>query len=240
LADGFRDLGVRVIGVDRPGYGNSSPLPERIVADWPADVAALADHLGIERFAVMGLSSGGPYTVACASLLGDRVVAAGVIAGVTDMGWADAYDNFAADEAELMRIGDAAKALAWCEERYGPNGEHFFDHTGDLAPADEAVLADEVILTNLSLSFSEAFRPGIGGFSLDITVQARPWTFDASAITAPTNVYHGEADTLVPVAHGRHTASLIPNAQLHTFPEDGHLSMINRVPGVCSDLKAMF
>lgn len=78
---------MRVVSPDRPGYGRSSPQPGRGFDDWPGDVAALAYHLGIERFAVMGASSGGPYVVACAALLPDRIADAAVVAGVTDMGW---------------------------------------------------------------------------------------------------------------------------------------------------------
>jgi pimeloyl-ACP methyl ester carboxylesterase len=226
----FADLGVRVIAADRPGYGGSTPQPGRTWNDWPTDVAALGDHLGLDRFAVMGLSSGGPYAVACASLLAGRVTGAAVVAGVTDMGWTGAWDAYDEAEATLMRFGDDERALTWCQDRYGPNGERFFDDTGEMAPADLALLEDEAVVAGLFPTFAEAFRPGIAGFAHDITVQGRPWSFDPGAITAPTRVFHGEADTIVPVAHGRHTAAVIPDATLQTFPDDGHVSMIARMP----------
>jgi pimeloyl-ACP methyl ester carboxylesterase len=238
LEAAFSGLGVRVVSADRPGYGGSTPHPGRGWKDWPDDVAALADHLSVGRFAVMGLSSGGPYAVACAALLPERVTSAGIIAGVTDMGWPDAWEGYDEDEAALMRLGDEAKAVAWCEDHYGPNGERFFDSTGDLAPADLALLQDEAVMAGLFPTFSEAFRQGIGGFAQDITVQGRVWSFDPGIITAPTHVYHGEADTLVPVSHGRHTAEAIPDATLVTFPEHGHISMITELPRVCADLIA--
>jgi pimeloyl-ACP methyl ester carboxylesterase len=112
----FHELEVRVVSPDRPGYGGSSPRPGRRREDWPTDVAALADHLGVTRFAVMGASSGGAYAVACAALLPERVTSAGVIAGVTDMGWPPAWEGLDDNEAALMRIGDEAGAVAWCEE----------------------------------------------------------------------------------------------------------------------------
>src|SRR5690606_26440118 len=71
LDDAFAEHGIRVVTADRPGYGRSTPLTGRTTADWATDVAALADHLDLDRFGVIGLSSGGPYTVACAALLGD-------------------------------------------------------------------------------------------------------------------------------------------------------------------------
>jgi pimeloyl-ACP methyl ester carboxylesterase len=106
--ESFRAFGVRVVSPDRPGYGGSSPQAGRGFNDWAPDVAALADHLGAERFAVMGLSSGGPYAVACAALLPERIVSAGVVAGVTDMGWPGAWEGYEQSEATLMRIGDEA------------------------------------------------------------------------------------------------------------------------------------
>jgi pimeloyl-ACP methyl ester carboxylesterase len=148
--DAFAARDVRVVSADRPGYGGSSPQPGRRREDWPADVAALADHLGIERFAVLGLSSGGPYAVVCAALLPDRVVAAGLVRGETDVGWPGAWDGYPENEGTLMRIGDEAEATAWCEQLYGPDGSSFMEGgLGELALADQAALADEALTTRL-------------------------------------------------------------------------------------------
>src|SRR6266487_105745 len=145
LEESFSTLGVRVVSPDRPGYGGSSPQNGRGVSDWAQDVAALADHLGAERFAVMGWSSGGPYVAACAALLPERIVTAGVVAGVTDMGWRGAWEGYDQLEATLMRIGDAAAAVRWCEEQYGPDGSRFFESVAELAAADMALLEDEAV-----------------------------------------------------------------------------------------------
>jgi pimeloyl-ACP methyl ester carboxylesterase len=120
FGDAFAAENVRVVSADRPGYRRSSAQPGRRREDWPRDIATLADHLDVERFAVMGASSGGPYALACAALLPDRVAGAGVVCGVTDFGWPGAWDDLPEDdETILMRIGDEAEAHAWCEERYG-------------------------------------------------------------------------------------------------------------------------
>jgi pimeloyl-ACP methyl ester carboxylesterase len=238
LDDALVALGVRVVSADRPGYGGSTPQPGRGWNDWPVDVAALADHLGVERFAVIGHSSGGPYSVACAALLPRRVVAAAVVAGVTDMAWPGAWLDYEANEATIMRLGDEAAARAWCEEHYGADGSRFFEHAGEMAPADLAFLSDEVMATSLFTTIGESFRQGVGGFAQDITVQGQPWSFDPAGITAPTRVVHGEADTLVPIAHGRHTAELIPGATFVSMPEHGHLSTLAELPRLCGDLVA--
>ena len=107
--------GVRVLSADRPGYGGSSPQPGRTMSDHVADVVALADHLGVDRFAVAGLSSGGPYAVAAAALAPSRVSAAAVIAGVHRLPVARAPGTGSSrNEAEVMRQPDADAAVAWC------------------------------------------------------------------------------------------------------------------------------
>jgi pimeloyl-ACP methyl ester carboxylesterase len=237
--DAFTERGVRVVSPDRPGYGGSSPQPGRRWEDWPSDVAALAAQLGVERFAVLGLSSGGPYAVACAALLPDRVASAGIVAGATDFGWPGAWDGYLETEAALMRIGDEAEAVTWCEARYGPDGSGFIEGgLGELAPADAARLQDERLATNLITTVGEAFRQGVGGYAQDITLQGKPWSFDTGAIVAPVSILHGEADTLVPVAHARHTAELIPTAKLLAWRDEGHLSLIPRIPELTAELVA--
>ncbi len=241
MEDALTAADVRVVSADRPGYGGSSASPRRSMSDWPRDMAALADHLGFDRFAVMGLSSGGPYVAACAALLGDRVVAAASVAGVTDMGWSAAYDEFPDDdEKTIMRIGDEDKALAWCVDHYGADGARFFDGEMDLSPPDTALFTDEAFMAAIMPTFAEAFRPGVAGFAQDITVQGRPWPFDVANITCEMRVYHGEQDTLCPVSHGRHTAEMIEGSTLTIFPEHGHLSMITEMPRVVADLRGAF
>jgi pimeloyl-ACP methyl ester carboxylesterase len=235
----FTEQGVRVVSPDRPGYGGSSPHPERRREDWPSDVAALADQLGIERFAVLGLSSGGPYAVACAALSPDRVASAGIVGGETDFAWPGAWEGYPENEGTLMRIGDETEAVAWCEARYGPDGSGFMGGgLGDLAPPDQAALQDEALATRLMTSVGEAFRQGVGGYAQDITLQGRPWSFNTGAIVAPVWIVHGEADTVVPVAHARHTAELIRTAKLMTWPDEGHISILTRIPELTSELVA--
>jgi pimeloyl-ACP methyl ester carboxylesterase len=228
---------VRVVSVERPGYGESSSKPGRHRKDWPSDVAALADHLGVERFAVLGLSSGGPYAVVCAALLPDRVAAAGVVGGETDFGWPGAWDGYPENEGTLARLGDEAEGTAWCEARYGPDGSRFMEGgLGELPAADQAALADEAFATALMTTLREAFRQGVSGYAQDVVLQGKPWSFDPGTIVAPVWIHHGEADTLTPIAHARHTAQLIPGAKLVTRPDQGHISLIRKIPDFTTDL----
>ena len=237
FADELAERDVRVLSTDRPGYGRSSPQPGRDWADWPTDLAVLADHVGVERFAVLGLSSGGPYAVAVAAQLPDRVTAAGVVGGETDFAWAGAWDDYPEDEAALMRIGDEVRGAAWCAARFGHDGSRFLDGSfGALPPVDEAALGDEAFATALTTTIGEAFRQGVAGYAQDMVIQGRPWSFEPRTITVPVQIHHGELDTLTPVAHARHTADLIPGSTLVVWPEHGHISLITKIPEIAANL----
>ncbi len=236
LDEAFDAVGVCVVTADRPGYGGSTPLAGRTTADWVDDVTTLVDHLGADRFAVMGLSSGGPYAVACASLLGDRVTGAVVAAGNTDMSWPDARTGYLDSELEIMALADADEAMAWCAEHYGADGSRFLDGEMDLGATDNAWLADEVKAGALFTALGDAFLQGVVGYAHDIWVQGRAWSFDPGTITCPVIVAHGGDDQLVPVTHSQHTQSLIPGAELRIIPGVGHLSLTDELPSLAAEI----
>jgi pimeloyl-ACP methyl ester carboxylesterase len=228
---------LRVISPDRPGYGGSSPRPGRSMADWPSDVAALADALALERFVVAGHSSGGPYAVACAAVLGSRVSGGIVFGGVTDMGWSGAWDDYIDSERHLMRLGDEASAVEWCEQHYGADGSSFLAASDfDFPAVDNALMADERIGGAIVAAVTEAFRQGVGGYAQDAVVQGRPWPFDPGRIAAPMEVVHGELDDAMPVAHSRHTAELIAGSRLRIVHGHGHMTTLSLLPALASDL----
>lgn len=233
----FGNRGLRVISPDRPGYGGSSPQPGRTMSDWPSDMAELADALGIDQFVVAGHSSGGPYAVACTALLRDRVAGAVVLAGVTDMAWPKAWEGYLETEASMMRMPDEASAVARCIELYGEDGSGLLESSGrELPEPDAELLADEEMFGALVASITEAFRQGVGGYAQDVFLQGRAWPFEPAAIRAPTLVVHGAQDTIVPVAHSRHTAALIPGASLYLLPRHGHVSISAELPGLCAEV----
>lgn len=232
----FLEERVRVVAPERPGYGRSSPHPGRSMADWPSDVAALADALGLDHFVVAGHSSGGPYALACAALLPDRVAAAIVLAGVTDMAWPGAWEGYNDMEAALMRVEDEEAAVAWCVERFGGDGGGFFAAADfKLSEPDEALFADARLAPTLAAARAEAFRQGVIGYAHDIVVQGRPWPFNPAAIGVPVAVVHGDSDAILPLAHSRHTAESIPGAALGVLPGHGHFTIMAELPTAASD-----
>lgn len=232
LEEQFARRGLRVVSPDRPGYGGSSSQPGRSMADWPTDVVGLADALQIDRFLVAGHSSGGPYAVACAALLGERVLGGALLAAVTDMAWSDAWDGYPEDETRIMRMRDEDAAVALCAERYGPDGARFFEEEPFQFPEPDLALLDEA----LEQAVAESFRQGVAAYAQDIHVQGSAWPFDPGQISAPVDVLHGELDTLLPIAHSRHTAELIPGARFRAYPGHGHLSILTELPAIAAAL----
>ncbi len=232
----FAEVGIRVVTPDRPGYGGSTPIGRRTTASWAADIATLADRLVAERFGVMGLSSGGPYSLACAALLDDRVCGAVVAAGNTDMSWPESRAGYLESELTIMGLDDEDAAVAYCVERYGPDGSRFFEGEMDLGVTDNTWLADPENAAALFATMGEAFSQGVTGYAHDITVQGRAWTFDPGSISVPVIIAHGEDDQLVPLAHSEYTASLIAGAELRILPGVGHLSLVDELPALAAEI----
>lgn len=238
LEEAFRAHKVRVISPDRPGYGRSSPLPGRLISDWPADVEALVDALAVDRFMVAGHSSGGPYALACAALLPERVWGAAVFGGVTDMGWRDAWLGWNNEaEGQIMRMADEEAAIAAGIAQFGEDGSGFGEESDfDFAEPDKVLRAHEEAGPRILLAEAEAFRQGVAGYVQDAFVQGRPWTFNVTAASAPALIIHGELDNVVPVAHSRHTAQLMQGSTLRILPGHGHLTTLAELPSVALEL----
>ena len=232
------EAGVRLIHPDRPGYGLSDYQPGRMVLDWPRDVAELADVLGLERFALFGVSGGGPHAAACAYALADRVTAVGLVSAIGPF-WdvpeldALATENTIAWARDLIdrtrrdRAAAEAYILAQCEEELemiARDPGEWSNYWSDLmAEPDRALEADPAIRAILHQSLREAVRPGPLGYARDtMLLVAEPWGFGAEEIAVPVHVWHGELDAMVPLAVAEYLARVIPDATAHIFPREAH------------------
>lgn len=238
LHERFAERGLRVISPDRPGYGRSTPQPGRSLTDWPRQVEQLADELGIDRFHVAAHSSGGAYGLVCTALLPERVLGGLVAAGVTDMGWPPAWQGYPQSEAAIMRQPDEDAALAWCVRAFGPDGSGMWEGEGDLPEVDAALFADPEAAPGVKAGLEDALRQGLVGYAQDISVQGRPWGFDPGTVSVPVQVVHGELDTVVPLDHSRHTADLVPGAELSVLPEHGHITILWELPRLLDELRS--
>ena len=241
--------GIRLIGYNRPGYGGSTPVPGRRVVDAAADVAAIADHLGLDRFAVWGHSGGGDPALACAAALPDRVVAAASLAGTapypTDgLDWSAGMGEFNVADFNLM-LSDRA---AW-KEKSREDAAAFLRATPAefmevlrslLSEVDRKEASDELVAF-LQDQAREGYKEGVAGAVDDNLAGVVPWGFDLGAIRVPLQLWHGRHDRFVPFAHGEWLAARIPQADAHLEANEGHVSLFTRrIPEVHRWLAAHF
>jgi pimeloyl-ACP methyl ester carboxylesterase len=218
-----RQLGLRWVSHDRPGYGGSSPLPGRDVASAARDVEQIADALGIGEFAVMGHSGGSPHALACAALLPRRVRAAVSVAGLAPYG-AGGLDYFGGMHPSGAASLQAAAQGRSAKEAYEASAPGF--NPAMFTPADHA--APSGAWSWLHSVVEPATANGPGGLIADDLACVAPWGFDPAQIGVPVLLLHGQQDRVVPAAHGGWLRRHCPPAQLWRGPDDGHLSVLNR------------
>jgi pimeloyl-ACP methyl ester carboxylesterase len=235
------ERGLRLVAYSRPGYAGSSPHRGRDAASAAADVAAILDALGVERFATYGASGGGPHALACAALLGDRCAAAATIAGV---GPADAPDlEFLAGvgEGNIAEFGAAregretltefcrAEAAGIVKATPEQLADAFRPHLSDI---DAEALTGE-LAEHLLQEIVEGLRPGVEGWVDDDFAFLAPWGCDVGAIEVPVLIWQGEHDLMVPPAHAAWLREHVAGAEGSTLPGEGHLTLfVNRVADV--------
>jgi pimeloyl-ACP methyl ester carboxylesterase len=222
--------GVRAVVYDRPGYGRSDPQPGRAVADAAADVEAIADELGFERFAVVGGSGGAPHVLACGALLGDRVIRVGALVtpAPSDADDFDFFDGLA--ELNVKEFGAAREGKeaidAYLEPfvegiRADPDG--VLDQiASELPEVDRAIIEREDFRTVIKEQFVEAVRQGGRGWADDDLAFAKPWGFEPEDVQAEVRLWQGELDVLAPRSHGEYVASRLPNARYELLEGGGH------------------
>jgi pimeloyl-ACP methyl ester carboxylesterase len=228
--------GARIIAPDRPGYGDSDDAPERQLADWANDCAALATALALKRFAVIGVSGGGPYALACARFLPERLP--GQLAGCTLVCPLGAIYR----DDQLQQMNPAARTSllvgrqpAWLASLvYGGPTTTVLAHWPDLVerfrhigapPADLGVLAAGDTAAILNRTIADAMQRGAPGARRDLALYTHDWGIDFGQIHAPIRIWHGQADGTVPIEHARWLAAQLPDADLVELPGEGHYSV---------------
>jgi pimeloyl-ACP methyl ester carboxylesterase len=229
-----KGLGVRLIVPDRPGMGGSDPQPGRTFLDWPADVLALAEALGLGRFAVVGISGGAPYAAACGARLAARLTAVGIFSGVGPLDAPGAMKGMLPTNRMGYRV---ARRMPWAVWRrvfglyYGGVREHpekLARATRREPEADRRMLAQPGVREMLTEMFEEAFRQGTEGPAWEGWLLARPWGFSLAEVGAPVYLWQGEADVVVTAAMGRYMAGEIPHCEGRFLEGEGHLLWLAR------------
>lgn len=221
-----RALGVRLIAIERPGFGLSDFQPGRTLLDWPDDVVAFADELGLDRFPVAGISAGGPYAAACAYKIPQRVTAAAIISAVGPL------DPSAIQEMPRVRQLGAKVArnaswllrpVLWLASNPHRNPEKFFERmlSGN-SEDDRALLTQPAVKSMLMRNYLEATRAGTRGFARESIIVSNDWGFCPEDITIPICLWHGEDDRNVSLSAVRHMVEAIPRCSATFVPGEGH------------------
>ncbi len=238
--------GLRHVVYSRPGYEGSDRHQGRVVADCAADVAAIADALGIESFYVIGESGGGPHALAAAALLPERVRAAATIAstgpyGAAGLDWLEGLGQGNVDEHEQVLKGDEAlreyiqaeleelRQVRTREQLLAVLDKHLCD-------ADRAFLGTE-FGDGIAANWIRIGEQGSAwGWLDDDKAHVAEWGFDLARVTAPVTVWQGGEDKIVPPTHGEWLARHLPHAKLRLFPVDGHVSIWRHYDAFLADL----
>lgn len=222
--------GVRIICVERPGVGDSSPHRYGCIGDFAHDIEQFADGLVLDKFGVAGLSGGGPFALACAAKLPDRVVVAAILGGVAPAVGPEAAEGAASEG--WRRVGGAigpmhrplGGALQGAIYALTPLAEQCIKAFSRFMPkGDQKVFADPLVREMFLDDLILGSRGGMQALFLDTRLFGRDWGFRLSGIKVPVYLIYGDEDTIVPIEHGEHLASSIPSSTLRVRAKAGHL-----------------
>jgi len=234
-------LGVRLISVDRPGYGLSDFQPGRKILDWPGDILALADFLGYARFAVAGWSAGGPYAAACAIKIPQHLTKVALISSAPPT----RIPEIRAQMPPLIRVNDLLNRfqpflygsmwLSWMFFRRNP--ESFLQLSlRQAAPADIAVLSNQEMARLVLDMWMENLRIPSRGYAYDARLLLGDWGFQLQDISMRVYYWHGEADTNSLPVWGRYIANHLPDCRAAFWPDEGHFGWVNRWAEILKEL----
>jgi pimeloyl-ACP methyl ester carboxylesterase len=208
---------VRFVGIDRPGYGYSDPWPEANLLDCAEDFVRVADHLGLERFAALGVSGGARYVIALGALAPERIGRIAVVcAAEIGLDEGETPEEMAAD------IGEQARML-----RENPE-EWYAGLVTEVPEVDRLVLERPEVRAVFFEMFQEAVRQGAVGWIDDVLRQERPWPFGLDEIEADVRFHHGEDDTFAPPQYAKELAEGMGGSRLSLYPGEGHISILDR------------
>lgn len=228
-------LGIRLIAPERPGFGISTYQPGRTLASYAIDVADFADALAIPRFAVAGISGGGPYAAACAALLPDRVAALGLVSPIGPMAGPEKPPSIGIGHYFAFRVTPrvppllaAIFGLGRYAFLYAPNAIYAFI-LGRASPSDWAILSRGEVRRNLLQGVAEGCRPGIRAGMQEMGIFSRPWNVPFWAIKAPAFLWQGMSDRNVPISAALRLAELVPNCRTQRIENAGHYWIFDNI-----------
>lgn len=218
---------VRIIALDRPGYGLSDYKKDRTLLEWSDDVVEVTKQLHIKKFSVVGVSGGAPYAAACAYKMPNRLIKTGIVVGLaptTIEGVLEGLPPLSKFAWRFYSKFPITAALASIEQLL--EARKFFPTIitySFRAKADQEILGNKTIRDQLAENKKEAFRQGKMGPLLDLFLYTSDWGFRLQNITAKVLLWYGEDDKNVSLAMGKYYKSQIPRSILTVYPNEGHI-----------------
>lgn len=235
--------GLRIIAPDRPGYGQSDPKPHRTLLDWANDITELADALKIERFAVVGVSGGGPGALACAWKMPERLTSVGVVACPAPTNAPGVLEGMNKTNRFFMNLAWRLPLLSSLNVRLlasviRRNPARYINTMKlKMHDVDKVILARPEIQHMLIKDFTEALRGGAQGMVSDMSANhGRPWGFPLDKIKIRVLFWFCELDLSVPPAMGRYLSNTVPNCEATFISDAGHLWILVHLNEVLSAL----
>ncbi|HEX7619719.1 MAG TPA: alpha/beta hydrolase [Anaerolineales bacterium] len=236
-------LGVHLICVDRPGYGLSTFQPGRSIMDWPKDIIRLADSLGLDKFAVAGHSGGGPYTLACAYALPERVRAAALISATGPIETPEITHGMSITNKFGLKVGrfipwSLWQVLVWFiyHRRATDPAADIERTTGHRPQADEEQIRKPEVREACIQSEIEAFRSGLQGLAWDTRLLTRPWGFLLEDIRPPVHLWSGSVDDLATVEMARFMSDKIHGCKITFCENEAHLLLFSHWEEILTNL----
>ncbi|MBX7434509.1 alpha/beta hydrolase [Mycobacterium sp. Y57] len=235
---------IRLIGVDRPGIGSSTPHEYETVIDFAEDLRTIADTLGIDKMEVIGLSGGGPYTLGCAAAMPERVIAVGVLGGVAPTQGEDRIGGglmggLGLHAAPLLEYAGAplSRVATRLIRLIKPVAEPGIYLYASISPeGDRRLLARPEFKAMFLDDLLNGARKQLAAPFADVVVFARDWGFRLDEVKVPVRWWHGDRDHIVPYAHGEHVVSRLPDAQLFTLPGESHLGGLGEAETILASM----
>jgi len=233
------ELSIRFISTDRSGHGFSDYQPHRTLLDWPNDIRELADHLNIKRFHVLGYSAGGPYALACSHALPGRVIVGGVISGLAPSNRSSPYKGLPFSHKIVLFIlrnlppivyltrWEMYKTVSRSPEALVKKLGLIGKKLGSLPPPDRRVLEMPEVRKIIFEDVCEGYRQGWRGVAQDdLVIHRQSWGFRLEDVKTTIKIWHGDADTNVPLSQGTYQHDALPNSSLTVLPGEGHLYLL--------------
>jgi pimeloyl-ACP methyl ester carboxylesterase len=231
-------MGVFLVSYDRPGYGASTRVPGRRVSDAATDVAAIADALGLERFAIVGRSGGGPHALACAALLPGRVTRCAALVSIAPpdapgLAWFDGMarsnmDEYGTADRDVALFTEQLLARA---DRTRRDPERLMNELrAELTHSDLRVIDDAVMRRLITSTYAEAMRVGGHGWVDDALAFRSEWGFQLTEVTGEVLLWHGADDSFSPVGHTDWLAARIPHAKVQVQADTAHFGAVEILP----------